>query len=469
MVEGRTINRVAIGADHGGFQLKEQIKSYLNSKGYGLEDCGAFSEEAVDYPKIAAAAARLVASGNCERGIIVDGAGIGSAMVANKVPGVRAALCYDVSSARNAREHNDANVLTLGARMIGTGLAQQIVDVFLTTECKEERHLKRVAMIGEVEQGRTLPPESPPVSGASVSGEEISSEDLDRIARQVSAMIATGTGMAPETREAICGNLVCGLCAECIQQNPEAVRKLINDTGVDRISLGPGGEDVPKDLAKYIDHTLLKPEATEEQIRKLCQEARDYEFAAVCVNPNWVPLCRQELAGTDVHVCTVAGFPLGAHQPEVKAMEARRAAREGAREIDMVINIGALKGGDLRLVERDIRGVAEACHEGRAILKVIIETALLTDEEKVIACQLAKKARADFVKTSTGFAGGGATVRDVALMSEAVKGTAIGVKAAGGIGSAADAEKMIEAGATRIGASAGVRILQEARQMTVSE
>ena len=461
------MHRVAIGADHGGFQLKEQLKAYLNSKGYGLEDCGTFSEEAVDYPKIAAAVARLVAEGRSERGIIIDGAGIGSSMVANKVPGVRAALCYDVSSATNAREHNDANVLTLGARMIGIGLAQQIVDVFLTTDCVEDRHRRRVAMIGEVESGRPLP--AAPATPTAEAGAGVSEGDLDRIAREVAAMLSTGAGLSAESKETICGELVCGLCADCIQRNPEAVRDLINDTGADRISLGPGGEGVPKDLAKYIDHTHLKPDATAEQIRKLCREAAEYGFAAVCVNPNWVPLCREELAGTGVAVCTVVGFPLGAHQPEVKALEARRAIREGAREIDMVINIGALKGGDHALVERDIRTVADACHEGRAVLKVIIETALLTDEEKVLACRLAKKARADYVKTSTGFAGAGATAHDVSLMSGAVRGTKMGVKAAGGIGSAADAEKMIQAGATRIGASAGVKIVKEYKQVTVSE
>jgi len=298
--------------------------------------------------------------------------------------------------------------------------------------------------------------------------QSISPEDLERIARQVAATLSTGEGISRETRETICGELICGLCADCIQRNPEGVRRMMEETGVDRISLGPGGSGVPQDLTQYIDHTLLKPEATADQIRHLCQEAREYSFAAVCVNPNWVPLAREVLAGSSVKVCTVVGFPLGAHQPEVKALEARRAIREGAREIDMVINVGALKGGDLALVERDIRAVAEACRDGGAILKVIIEAVLLTDEEKVQACQLAKKARADYVKTSTGFSSGGATVHDVALMSDTVKGTRMGVKAAGGIRSFADAEKMIQAGATRIGASAGVRIVKEAKGATVS-
>ncbi|MFQ6059277.1 MAG: deoxyribose-phosphate aldolase [Anaerolineae bacterium] len=216
------------------------------------------------------------------------------------------------------------------------------------------------------------------------------------------------------------------------------------------------------DLARLIDHTLLKPDATEDQIRQLCAEARQYGFAAVCVNPVWVRLAAQLLRGTPVKVCAVVGFPLGAIPPEVKALEARRAIRDGAREIDMVINIGALKAGDHQLVKKDIAKVVDACHESGALCKVIIEAALLTDEEKIVACQLAKEARADYVKTSTGFGPGGATEHDVALMRWVV-GPEMGVKAAGGIRTAADALKMIRAGATRIGASAGVKIVQEAR------
>ncbi|MFH0980946.1 MAG: deoxyribose-phosphate aldolase [Planctomycetota bacterium] len=231
----------------------------------------------------------------------------------------------------------------------------------------------------------------------------------------------------------------------------------------------PGAGTVPVELAKYIDHTLLKPDATAQQVMELCAEAAQYGFASVCVNPNWVALAAKRLSGTPVKVWAVVGFPLGAHTPEIKALEARRAIRDGAREIDMVINVGALKSGDDELVYRDIRAVTEACLEGRALCKVIIEAALLTDAEKVRACQLAKRARADFVKTSTGFGPGGATAHDVALMAEAVRGTKMGVKAAGGIRSYEDAQKMIQAGATRLGASAGVRILQESKGMTVSE
>jgi len=218
----------------------------------------------------------------------------------------------------------------------------------------------------------------------------------------------------------------------------------------------------PTDIAKIIDHTLLKPEATRDQIVQLCREAREYGFAAVCVNPCYVKLAAELLRGSPVKVCSVVGFPLGATLPEVKAYEARRAIEEGAAEIDMVINIGALKSGDLELVRRDIAAVVDVCHAKGALCKVIIEAALLSDEEKVLACQLAKAAGADYVKTSTGFGPGGATVHDVALMRRTV-GPGMGVKAAGGIRSYEAARNMIEAGATRIGASAGVKIVREAR------
>jgi deoxyribose-phosphate aldolase len=232
-----------------------------------------------------------------------------------------------------------------------------------------------------------------------------------------------------------------------------------------RLLGSPGIEGVPEDLAKLIDHTLLRPDATYADIDKLCDEAAKYGFASVCVNPVHVKRCAQRLRGAASVVCTVVGFPLGATPSEIKALEARRAIRDGAREVDMVLAIGALKSGDHRYVYDDIRAVAEAAHDGRAILKVILETALLTDEEKVAACVAAKRARADFVKTSTGFAKGGATVHDVSLMAKAVDHR-LGVKASGGVGSAADAQKMIEAGATRIGASVGVKIVQEAKGQT---
>ena len=214
-------------------------------------------------------------------------------------------------------------------------------------------------------------------------------------------------------------------------------------------------------LARLIDHTILKPEATAEQVSKLCDEAIHFGFGAVCINPTHVRLAAGRLKGTAVTVCTVAGFPLGATLAEVKAFEAGRVIAEGAREVDMVINIGALKAGDYALVKHDIAGVARACRDGMATSKVIIETAFLTAEEKVAACLLAQAAGADFVKTSTGFGPAGATVEDVALMRRVV-GPALGLKAAGGIRDLATLRTMVQAGATRIGASASVKIMQEA-------
>ena len=235
----------------------------------------------------------------------------------------------------------------------------------------------------------------------------------------------------------------------------------IVDAGASRIGVVLGAGGTARDWASLIDHTLLKPDASESDIRKLCDEAASYGFASVCVNPTWVKRASEFLRGTQVPVCTVIGFPLGATLSDVKAFEARRAIFNGAREVDMVINIGALKSGDDCAVEDDIRAVAEAAHENGVLCKVIIETALLTDEEKVRACHAAKNAGADFVKTSTGFAKGGATVHDVALMRRTV-GSNLGVKASGGVKGIEDAKAMVEAGATRIGASVGVKIAQEA-------
>lgn len=216
-------------------------------------------------------------------------------------------------------------------------------------------------------------------------------------------------------------------------------------------------------LARLIDHTLLKPDATQQQVAQLCHEARKYHFASVCVNSTNVTLCAQLLKGSGIPVCTVVGFPLGATLTEVKVFEAEYAIRDGASEVDMVINIGALKSKDHELVKQDIASVARVCHTHNAILKAIVETALLTDEEKEVACQLAMTAGADFVKTSTGFGPGGATVEDVALMRRVV-GPTMGVKAAGGIRTYADARRMIEAGANRLGASASVKIIEEAEK-----
>ena len=235
----------------------------------------------------------------------------------------------------------------------------------------------------------------------------------------------------------------------------------IVDAGAERIGVVLGETATAHDWASLIDHTLLKPEASEADIRRLCDEAAQFGFASVCVNPTWVKRAAEILRGTGVPVCTVIGFPLGATLPDVKAYEARRAIFNGAREVDMVINVGALKSGDDCGVEDDIRAVVEAGHENRVLVKVIIETALLTDEEKVRACLASKNAGADFVKTSTGFAKGGATVEDVSLMRRTV-GSALGVKASGGVKGIDDARAMFEAGATRIGASVGVKIAQEA-------
>jgi deoxyribose-phosphate aldolase len=217
----------------------------------------------------------------------------------------------------------------------------------------------------------------------------------------------------------------------------------------------------PGNLAALIDHTILKPEATREQVRKACREALDYGFAAVCVNPCWVPLAASEVAGSGVKVATVAGFPLGAAMPEIKMHETEAALRCGAQEIDMVINIGALRSGEYDAVKAEIQSIVEIAHGRGALVKAIIEAAVLDDRQKAVACTLAKLAGADFVKTSTGFVPGGATVRDVALMRATV-GEDMGVKAAGGIRSLEDLLSMVRAGANRIGTSAGVAIMEAA-------
>ena len=255
---------------------------------------------------------------------------------------------------------------------------------------------------------------------------------------------------------------VCADCGSCAALCPDRTRHMV-DAGAGRITAtGVRARDVPKDVAKFIDHTLLKPDATPTEIERLCQEAREYAFAAVCVNPSFAKMCADLLKGTGVAVAVVVGFPLGAHTTATKVFESEQAVVEGATEIDMVINIGALKANRDVYVREDIHNVVEAAHRLNAIVKVIIEAALLTDEEKIRACRLAKEAGADFVKTSTGFGPGGATVHDVELMRREV-GPEMGVKAAGGVKTLAQAREMIAAGATRIGASAGVKIVQEAR------
>jgi deoxyribose-phosphate aldolase len=239
---------------------------------------------------------------------------------------------------------------------------------------------------------------------------------------------------------------------------PDRLRGVL-DAGATRIGLHATGAGAGA-VAGMIDHTLLKPDATRSDIEKLCREAAEFHFATVCVNPTWVAYAAARLRGTGVGVCSVVGFPLGATTADVKHYETRRAIFDGATEIDMVINIGALKSGDLETVGRDIQAVTTPCREANVVSKVIIEAALLTDEEKVSACTLSKAAGADFVKTSTGFASGGATAADVALMRRVV-GAEMGVKAAGGVRDYEGLKAMVAAGATRVGASAGVRIVQE--------
>jgi len=250
---------------------------------------------------------------------------------------------------------------------------------------------------------------------------------------------------------------------QCVQECPERISAAIQ-AGAERFTAQLGISRVNTEVAHLIDHTLLKPDATVQQIAQLCHEALLHRFASVCINPSHVKLAAELLRNSDIKVCTVVGFPLGATSPQAKMFETEQALADGATEIDMVINIGALKGGDDDLVRRDITSVVQAAHRRNALCKVIIETALLSDEEKIRACQLAKEAGADFVKTSTGFSGGGATIEDVRLMRQVV-GPRVGVKASGGIRNLADAKNMIAAGATRLGASAGIKIMQEAHQL----
>jgi deoxyribose-phosphate aldolase len=249
---------------------------------------------------------------------------------------------------------------------------------------------------------------------------------------------------------------LCVYCGKCVEKVPDAVEKIRN-AGAARISSSLGISSVGTGMAPLIDHTLLKPDACRADIEKLCREAREFTFASVCVNPCNVKMAASLLEGTAVKVCSVTGFPLGANRKEIKSYEARKAILDGAREIDMVMNVGALKSGDYKTTEQDMRDVKETC--GRSVItKVILETALLTSEEKIRACEIAKVSGMDFVKTSTGFGPGGATVEDIRLMRSVV-GEEMGVKASGGIRDAETAAAMVEAGATRIGASASVKIV----------
>jgi deoxyribose-phosphate aldolase len=276
--------------------------------------------------------------------------------------------------------------------------------------------------------------------------------DLQRLIQIIVEEIAASEA-APVPSRCACHSLLYECC-------PDRLRGVL-DAGATRLGLHATG-GAPGGVASMIDHTLLKPDATRKDIDALCREAAEYRFASVCVNPTWVALCASLLQASGVKVCSVVGFPLGATTPDTKHYETRRAIFDGAREIDMVINVGALKSGDLRLVQRDIEAVTFPCREAGALSKVIIEAALLTDDEKITACTLAKAAGADYVKTSTGFGPGGATAADVALMRRVV-GEEMGVKAAGGVRDLEGLKAMVAAGATRVGASAGVRIVQESQ------
>lgn len=281
---------------------------------------------------------------------------------------------------------------------------------------------------------------------------------LDRLADLIAAELRAQLGPAGGDGQ-LCPSHECDAAcngAHCVVHCPDKVRRLV-ESGAHRFSAGPGVGACDNVLARMIDHTLLAPTATRDDILALCDEATANCFATVCVNPWWVRLAVERLAETPVRVCTVIGFPLGANRSETKVYEAVRALEDGATELDMVQNVGALKSGDYTAVERDIAGVVEAARE-RGRVKVILETAYLTDEEKVKACVLAQAAGAHFVKTSTGFGPGGATEEDIRLMRRVVGGR-LGVKASGGVKDQPTALAMIEAGATRIGASAGVRIV----------
>ena len=283
-------------------------------------------------------------------------------------------------------------------------------------------------------------------------------QDLQRLIEIITEEVLTAQGARG-------GGIRCGCHSVLTDCCPDRLRGVL-DAGATRLGLHASG-GAPGAVASMIDHTLLKPDASRADIEKLCREAAEFNFATVCVNPAWVFLAATLLRGKGVGVCSVVGFPLGATTADVKHFETRRAIYDGANEIDMVINIGALKSGDLRVVEQDIEAVVDPCRQCGVISKVIIEAALLTDEEKITACTLSKAAGADFVKTSTGFASGGATAADVALMRRVV-GSDMGVKAAGGVRDLEGLRAMVAAGATRVGASAGVKIVQESKGQKVA-
>lgn len=290
--------------------------------------------------------------------------------------------------------------------------------------------------------------------------------ELDRLVAQIGEEILARVrpnAPAPAPAKGAEGlNLPDQVCPGCVQRCAQTCSrntKEIIAAGADRVTASERLTRIDPAIAALIDHTILKPEATRADVIKVCREARQYQFASVCVNPYWVPLVKAELSGSPVKVCTVVGFPLGATSTEAKVAETAAALRAGAQEIDMVINVGALRSGDHEAAKADIAQVVKVTHEARAIVKVILETALLDDNQKAVACTLSKLAGADFVKTSTGFSTAGATAHDVALMRSVV-GPEMGVKASGGIRTLSDLQTMAAAGATRIGASASVKIVE---------
>jgi deoxyribose-phosphate aldolase len=291
----------------------------------------------------------------------------------------------------------------------------------------------------------------------------VTQTELDRLVAEIGEEILARVGRTePAAKKGEGLNLPDQVCPGCVQRCAQTCArntKAIIAAGADRVSASERLTKIDPAIAALIDHTILKPEATRDDVVKICREARQYGFASVCVNPYWVPLVRAQLAGSTVKVCTVVGFPLGATSTEAKVAETAAALCAGAEEIDMVINIGALRSGDQEAVRQDIRQVVQTAHEAGAIVKVILETALLDDAQKAAACTLAKQAGADFVKTSTGFSTSGATAHDVALMREVV-GPEMGIKAAGGIRTLSDLRAMTAAGATRIGASASIKIVE---------
>lgn len=394
---------LAIGSDPNGFPLKTQLIGHLKNRGFAIEDFGAFTDDSSEIHTLPHQVADFVASGHAAAGIFVDSLGLGSAMSANQVTGVFAAACHSEEMATKSREEYGANFLCIGSDCTMAEQALRIVEAFLRS-----------------------PPSSkapPPPKPRLANFEHLSSPENTALTRNDNQNVNPG-GLSLDQSES--------------------------------------GKIRSAEIARRIDHTLLKPGATDEDVRNLCVEAKTYSFWSVCVNPIQIRNAREYLEGSPVRVCSVIGFPLGASLPRIKAEETRMAIQDGANEIDMVLQIGALKSRNDSLVLKDIQAVTDICRDQQILSKVIFETALLTDEEIIRACKISMEAKADYVKTSTGFSSRGAAVHDILLMSRTVASNRLGVKASGGIRCYADALKMIQAGATRLGTSSGVAIVQEA-------